>query len=373
MAGLPIIHSGLVREKSAYGRELKTLRKVLGHTPLTTCLIPVPQTFVFPNRRNFGVIFIGAGLTLLPKLRRIKPDLVHCRSFLSTFIASDLRRRAGLDYKIIYDALSLWPEMQYRRYNDAEDLAMFRQMERDIVYDVDAVVAVNDAMRDHYAQMGAGYVITNYIAASMAPDYAPRLRAPGQPIRLVYAGALYEGGMQTPQMLFKLASAVQHHLGRVHLTVLTTSPHAPLQTLAQKYLDTDQFHFEAVRDPARMPLLLAKADFACNVYRKPVTEIDMMLCATGLSTKSAEYLSAGLPILVSSYPEAIGRLVNDNKVGCTFDETRADFGLSAPQLEALMTVQTRQRAAKLARHNFDRRVVAKRFAELYRHVTDRTP
>lgn len=101
VAGLPIIHSGLVREKSAYGRELKTLRKVLGHTPLTTCLIPVPQTFVFPNRRNFGVIFIGAGLTLLPKLRRIKPDLVHCRSFLSTFIASDLRRRAGLDRKSV--------------------------------------------------------------------------------------------------------------------------------------------------------------------------------------------------------------------------------------------------------------------------------
>jgi len=69
IAGLPIIHSGLVREKLAYGQELKSLRQTLGDTQLSVCLIPVPQNFVFPKARSFGMIFAGARFTLLPKLR----------------------------------------------------------------------------------------------------------------------------------------------------------------------------------------------------------------------------------------------------------------------------------------------------------------
>lgn len=368
IAGLPLIHSGLVREKLGYWAELRKVRAALDPVPLRICPIPVTQNFVYPTRRNFNVIFTGARFTLLPKLRQINPKIVHCRSFLATWIATQLRQLSSLDYRIIYDARSIWPEMQYRRRLDQADLDAFKALEKEVVEQVDAVVGVNAPMTAHYAEMGAKRTLTNYISAPLSSASAQPVPAHDGPLRLVYAGALYKGGMQTPKMLFELAAAVRKIAGPIHLTVLTVSPHAPLQAMAQTILGPDCTTFQAVKDPAQMPKLLAAQDIACNVYKRPLTEIDEMLCKTGLSTKSAEYLAAGLPILVSPYPEAVGALVADNDVGAIFDDRKPDFGISQKTLDALRAPEVRDRAIKLAQTTFDRRVVARKFAELYREL-----
>jgi glycosyltransferase involved in cell wall biosynthesis len=365
LAGLPIVHSGLVRERWHYPAELTRVRLELGPVSLGICIIPVPQNFVYPRKRSFETIFAGAPFTLLPKLRQINPEVIHCRSFLASWIATDLRRRSDLKYRIIYDARSLWPEMQYRRRPIETDLEAFRARERELVAEVDGVVAVNEPMREHYLRMGALRVVTNYIAAPLVYSKEAESHNPDEPLRLVYAGALYQGGMQTPSMLFALAAAIRQLMGDVQLTVLTTSPHAPLKAQAEKILGSGFVTFKSITDPANMPYLLAKHHLACNVYKKPLTDIDQMLCATGFSTKSAEYLAAGLPVLVSQYPKAVGDLVVRNKVGIVFDETQKNFGLTYEKIKTMLNAQVRSRARVLASETFDRDVVSDRFADLY--------
>lgn len=371
IAGLPIIHSGLVRERHRYPAELRRLREALGNVPLRICPIPVTQNFVYPTRKSFNAIFIAANLTLLPKLKRLAPDVVHCRSFLATWIANELRQKNDLNYRIVYDARSLWPEMQYRRRPDIQDLQFFKAKENKLVSQVDAVVGVNDPMTRHYTDMGAKQAITNYIAAPLVLANRSTTRQPGDPIRLVYAGALHEGGMQTPAMLFELAAKVRDLLGPITLKVLTTSAHDPLQKIADTYLEKGVVDFEAVFDPARMSEALRQNDFACNVYKRPISDIDLALCQTGLSTKSAEYLAAGLPILVSKYPQAVGHLVEKNNVGAVFDETAENFGLTTKSLQNLLSTEVNERARELASGLFDLDVVAARFAHLYQDLSSR--
>lgn len=371
LAGLPLVHSGLVREGRRYGAELRRLRAELGALRLHLCPIPVPQTFVFPRRRTFGAIFLGAGLSLAPKLRRLDLQVVHCRSLLAATLACDLRDRFGFDYAVLYDPRSLWPEMQYRRRPDPADLEAFRRRDRALAQRVDAIACVNDPMSDHFRQLGGHDVFTNYLAADLNRSArACPTSASGEGPRLIYAGALQENGIQDPQMLFQLFLAVTRILPKAMLTVATTSPHPPLAELAGRVAGAaaKDIRFVAVTNPGDMAALLAEHDLSCNVYRAPRTEVDRQLCETGFSTKSAEYLAAGLPILVSRYPAAVGRLIKDRQVGAIFDEAHEGFGLDRTGLEALMAPDTRTAAADLAAELFDRSAVANRFLDAYDRI-----
>lgn len=368
IAGVPLIHSGLIREKWLYSREIATLRRLLGRVDFERAIIPVPQSFVHPTRRSFGTIFAGAEVTLLPKLRRLAPEIVHCRSMQAAWIAQKLRHKHSLDYRILYDARSLWPEMQFRRNPDPENLSAFKTLEAELVRAVDGVISVNQPMADHYSDMGAVRSWVNYLAASMPQNTAPDPAA--TPLKLFYAGALHEGGMQDPKLLFQLFARLDQLRPDATLTILTTSPHAPLRNLAEKVAGkaASRISFASARSPAEVIQVAQQHHFACNVYKAPTTDVDSILCGTGFSTKSAEYLAAGVPILVSPHPRAIGQLVRQQQVGHVFDDRCKDLGIDDDVVSQLLTPSTRIRCRVTAEEHFDRRRVTARFADIYENL-----
>lgn len=370
IAGVPLIHSGLLRDRWRYGREIATLRQVLGRAGFARALIPVPQNFVFPTRRSFNVIFTGARFSLLPKLQRLNPDIVHCRSLLAAWIAQQLRADHGLNYRVLYDPRSIWPEMQYRRRPDDDDLRAFKEIETRLVKAVDAVVSVNGPMADHYRQMGARHSWVNYLAASL-PETETAM-PPAAPLKLFYAGSLKEGGIQDPRLLFRLFARARD-LREAALTVVTTSPVEALQQLAAEVLDEAgraAITFTSARSPKEVIDLAGGHHLACNAYQAPKTENDRILCATGFSTKSAEYLAAGLPILVSPYPQAIGDLVTQHHVGHVFDDKQPDMGIDAQVLDRLLEPGIRQTCRQVAAQHFDRGQVVSRFVGFYRAMME---
>lgn len=372
IAGVPVIHSGMIREKWRYPQEITALRQILGRSQFERALIPVPQSFVHPTRRSFNMIFAGARFFLLPRLQRIAPDIVHCRSLQAAWIAHKLREAHGLSYRILYDARSLWPEMQYRLNPNADDLAAFKALEAELVQAVDSVVSVNQPMADHYRALGAPRSWVNYLAATL-PDKLPPPPAPN-PIRLFYAGALHHSGMQDPVLLFRLLAQVDKLSAGAELTILTTSPHPPLRALATQFAGpaAARIRYAAARSPAEVMQTAAQHHIACNVYRAPITANDRALCATGFSTKSAEYMAAGLPILVSRHPAAIGHLVSENSVGYVFDDTQNDLGLNIASLNAMMHPSMRTRCRSTAAAHFDRDRVSAQFAAIYTSLAPRS-
>src|SRR5690606_20724497 len=58
VSGVPIIHSGLIREKWNYRKEIDNIKLRLGKIPFIKIPIFVPQNFVNSSKRSFGLMHL---------------------------------------------------------------------------------------------------------------------------------------------------------------------------------------------------------------------------------------------------------------------------------------------------------------------------
>lgn len=369
LAGLPVIHSGLVREKLKYKKEIATIKELLGKSDISFKTLPIfiTQNFVYPSRFTFPLIFLGAERALYKELIIRQPDIVHCRSMLAAYIASKVKKKHRLKYKIVYDVRSLWPENIERRKPNAKNYAYFKQIEKSLVRYVDSVVSVNPEMASHYKEIGSKQTLVNYLAANVDQKPFEKLESQSNhSLKVLFLGAIRAKTIQDPILLFTIFETIHKLFNEATLTIITTSSHKKLRELALGYFGKElPITFIAVKDRAKLQRMLTEFDLAIHAYRKPTTEIYRLFASTGFATKSSEYLAAGLPIIVSKYPKSIGNLLATNNIGLVYDEDKQDGGLSVNSIKALLNEETKRIAQKVALDNFDYNVVAKKFVSHY--------
>ncbi|NRB64995.1 MAG: hypothetical protein HRU40_18570, partial [Saprospiraceae bacterium] len=113
LSALPIIHSGLIREKTSYfSTEFKAVKNRLNKAKVEFAAIPIyaPQNFVTSAKNTFKFMHFGALKHFLKILNKVQPDVIHCRSYHAAFAAINAREKYGLFYKVIFDVRGLWPE-----------------------------------------------------------------------------------------------------------------------------------------------------------------------------------------------------------------------------------------------------------------------
>jgi hypothetical protein len=110
VSAVPLIHSGFVREKINYIDEIKKIKRSLGNISFSWIPIYATQNFINSNRFTFKLMHGLSHLHLLRKMKEIKPDIVHCRSYHAAWAAITIRDKYKLNYKVIFDGRDLWPE-----------------------------------------------------------------------------------------------------------------------------------------------------------------------------------------------------------------------------------------------------------------------
>ena len=374
LSGLPIIHSGFIREKFAYLKELQTIREQLAKWQISFKTIPIfsSQNFVYPSRFTFPLIFTGWSWGLSKELSNKQPDIVHCRSMLAAYIANRAREKYNFNYKIVYDARSLWPEALELRKPNPKNYSYFKVVEKKLVESVDAIVSVNPEMGRHYEKLGCKHSLVNYLAAHIEHDISEKQNnyIDGH-LKVLYLGAIGESTRQDAILLFNIFGRIKELYQNATLTVVTTSSHSKLKQLAlQYYRKKMPIEYMAIKNRTELQRTLLKFDLAINAYRKPLNKNDNFFSQTGFATKSSEYLSAGLPIITSKHPKAICSLLNKYKIGLVFDEDKEDGGLSRNAIDSLLNEKTKHLIVKIARDNFDYNVVAKRYVSLYSSLSE---
>lgn len=367
LAGVPLANAGLLREGMGFFRQLRQIGQQLAPVGFETLPIYAPQTVFNATRRSFGFMHYGSQWHLARSLRRIAPDIVHCRSYHAAWAALQVRKRLKASYRIIFDARGLWPEEVALKHGSREspaDFAFRKEIEAKLLAECEVTVSVSQPMADQYLAIGVKRSEVIHLSASVArltAEYAGDLSRP----TLIYVGGLANDTWHRPANLVALYDKFRSTLGKTRLIVVTTSNHAAVRA-AFAHLPEDEFTLTRTQTIEELSGWLAQADFGALSYFSPESPMEMLLSSTVLAVKTAEYLAAGLPMLINETCAGAAHFVRSHNVGIPYGADHSEITEHA--LRALMTPETRAAAQKLATAEFDFAANGARYATLYRSL-----
>ncbi|MBW4964148.1 hypothetical protein [Sulfitobacter sp. CW3] len=381
LAGYPIIHSGLVREKWRYKQQLTAISERLGAENFTTRRIPVPPVGVHPKKWQLPSFTMGQHRFLAKKIRKCRADVIQCRSYVATHLALETRARFGLTCRVVFDARSLMPEegaISGRWDHNDANFAFWKQREANILASADLSLAVSQPMQDRFDKLGARRSALIHLNVDIGALDEKRIAdtsrvKAGAPV-VAYCGYLAENTWHSPTNLWEAFNSFLSHCPGARLLVITKSSHKMLRESLKAQGMAEMLKvitFTSAPSPAETVSLLQDADLSIFSYRTPANSFEKEMAEPVFATKSAEYLCAGLPMIVNNFCGGARDYAIDRDAGVGYD---VEALLSAQDVETLMRQACdRVRISHTARADFSIDQNAKRLASLFHDLSPRTP
>lgn len=366
LAGVPIVHSGLVREKFAYSKELNKVKLEIGANNFYWRNLLVPPVGIYPNKRvaklfNFGQILRNSGI-----IEDFKPDIVHCRSYFATDLALSLRKRTINPFKVVFDARSCLPEEAALRNNwdeNSPNYKFLKKMEQRLILESDIVQVVSIPMAEHFIKIGASEDKVKLVHLSVQPYEAGSVNSakyeyPKSTVKktltFCYCGSLGYNSWHHPKNLWRLFDQIKLQRPDSRLLVITKSSHSSLKKdlIAKGFGHLDGFiDFKSAASPQECGLLMEQCDIGVMSYFTANKNIEIELARTVFATKTAEYLYSGLPVLVNRTCAGASAFIDSHNAGISFDE---NVPISLNDIEKLIQISKSSHYLKeLAEKNFN--------------------
>jgi glycosyltransferase involved in cell wall biosynthesis len=372
VSAVPIVHSGLVREKFGYFDELKKVRGNLSGICFKWIPIWVTQNFVTPSRQTFKWLFFGACGKLQRIIKDFKPQIVHCRSYGAAWAALQVRKSSGYNFKIIFDARGLMPEEVAFKRNyreDGPDYIYLKKIERILLNECDLTIAVSDTMGQHYNDLGARDLDVVYLSASYDKLKVCEqiIKSKSEPIKFCYVGALTESTWHRPIELSNLFTRLKNFFPDSKLVIVSTSNREAILSHFNDW-DPDDISINESYSVESLANYLQNVDFGLMSYFNPTSERELKLANMVMAVKVAEYLCAGLPVILNKYCGGAAKVVEHHDMGVVYDPDHLD-SLDIDKIRRLLgDEKARVRISATARDLFDYQVHAQQYADIYQRL-----
>lgn len=372
ISAVPVIHSGLVREKWRYARELKLVKHKLGVINFHWLPIWAPQNLINSSKFTFKFMHGLAHRHLNKKLQMIKPDVVHCRSYHAAWAALCIKKKYQLNYKIVFDGRGLWPEevSLKRGWSDqSPNYKFLKTIEGILLTECEKSITVSDTMHEHYVKLKGINDSTIYLSADTKQlKFEKNEFEQSDTIRFCYVGALSDTTWHQPKTLISLYRYLRRLFPKTKLTVVTTSNHSELQSLFSEFPE-EEVKFTSTKTRAELNQVLNSQDFGLMTYFTPKTEKEILLANMVLAVKSAEYLIAGLPMICNKYCGGIASILKNNNMGIVYDPNTYK-GLDLISIESFMKLERKLEISNEAKLLFGSEDNAILCANIYKLLTN---
>jgi hypothetical protein len=284
------------------GRDFFRTRKAIkAHSP-SAWVIPMVPTMKRWKKNTAIVAWI---------CRFMRPSGIICRGPFATWMTLRMRER-GLTKRVCFDGRGAyaaeWEE--YRIIADDALIAQFRPLEKEAVNAADFRIAVSLALVEHWRER-YGYTSEAHavIPCTLGTDPSrPRTGDPSgrrdtDPLTLVYSGST--AGWQSFSLLEKLLTQVLDRQPNARVLFLS-KPDKHNAALQQRYpgrVDVQWLKAEEVGTT------LQACDAGILVREHTITN------RVASPTKFAEYLNAGLPVIISEHLGDFSELVRRERLG----------------------------------------------------------
>jgi glycosyltransferase involved in cell wall biosynthesis len=280
---------------------------------IDSCLIPS-----LPHRIAKRALFLEA-VRLGQIVKRHRLQIVHCRGHVATQVALIARRWFCHDLRVCYDGRSA-RAAELAEYGDRRAIAATWAMERAAVLESDYRTAVSSELVDHWKSQ-FGYTGDNHAVIPTTLDSTWPITAPPPAavssireqlgfhrpdIVFVYSGS--NAPWQGFDLLVQFVNTLAPRDTRFKFLLLTPTCEA-VHGLRMKYPGQVQ---QLYVPPSDLPGLLRACDYGLLLRPDSVTN------KVAAPTKFAEYLYAGLEVIVCGNPFA-QNFVSQNACGYSLD------------------------------------------------------
>ncbi len=330
----------------------------------------------------FLVLFLAVASSiplLIYKLFRARPDIVHCRSYMATLLAV-LAKVVFRDIKIIFDPRGFWPEegVVEGRWKEASIRFKFwKYVEQWLIRRSDRVIALSTPFADRIAQLvpearcSVIYTCADVEKFSEGRNQRSIKRAE---LKLedrtvfVYNGSLY--AWHDPLLLARMYKTVRGLLNRTKLVVVTGHNRPKLiASFVAEGLSFDDYVIINAK-PIDVPQYLAVGDYGLVPLKAIAAGSAMSVVAdTMIGTKVAEYLAAGLPIIVNQNVGGLRPLMAQYKVGISFDSENLPAMIEAIKALTASYGQYQRECELVARRCFSLEQVTSSYYRIYTKIT----
>jgi len=367
-SGLPIIHSGMTREKFGYFSECRKIRDALGDIHFQLLPIYAPQNLVNSTATTFKSLHGLAHWHLARLVKRFEPDVIHCRSYHAAWAALSIRRRFAKKYSIIFDARGLYPEevaLKKSFAENSEDYIYLKHIERELLSDCDMTIAVSSPMEKHYRMLGAKECRTIFLSADaerLKPS--PLVKRTSDTVNLCYVGALSEDTWHKTSELLRLFRRIRELIPKAILTIVTTSDHDAVRRIFDGYTGAE-VRIVQTRTLEQLKTILEQTDFGLMSYFEPKMPREIMLADMVLAVKTAEYLCNGLPIIVNRFCGGAAAIAQQHDLGLVYDPKDLSKLSAEDIFSRVPDVERRKVVASKAKELFDYSEHARDYASIY--------
>ncbi len=373
VAGVPIVNSSLIREGRAYKNETLKIKKMLGDVSFQKIAIFAPQNFIFSNRYTFHSMHWFAHKTLANIVKNTKPAIIHTRSYHATYAALKTKQKYGFDYKIIFDARGVWPEevAWKKKYSpNSENYLFLKKIEHDLLTHSDITVILSETMEtllNNDKNFNTRLIYTSADTQKLKSNIPPALNKK-QPniIKLCYIGALADSTWHSPDQLQNLYNHILKLGFDPYVKIITTSDHEKLRNSLPD-ISSEKLDFISTSSTEELLNALSDVHIGLLPYRKNTDEFAKIVGSSIVGTKTAEYLSAGLPILVNENCGGAAILVEKYGLGLCYNPD-SFANLTAPSLSKMLEINTDE-IKKTAEQLFDYESNARQYHNLYSDLT----
>lgn len=263
---------------------------------------------------------------LLPHIREIQPDLLHCHDF-DTLPAGLLWGKLH-GTPVIYDAHEYYADLCKPRLHGLSGNMLYRLIRRAELIGArlsSAVVTVDDTLGGIYRRLNRRVlIIGHYPSITLAEQAAPVFSH--DQLNLLYVGRISSdrGMLVYLELLRELL--VRGVPAQLHLAGVMT-PQAEVEIFAANLPDLEDHvtqHGWITYD--HLPELLAQADIGLSILLPEPRYV------AALPVKLFEYMAAGLPVIASNFP-SIARVISLADCGLLVDPTR-DLATIADTLQS---------------------------------------
>lgn len=373
-SGIPIVHSGMTREKFGYLEECRKIQQSLGGIPFRLFPIYAPQNLVNSSATSFRWFHGLAHWHLTRLVKRFNPDVIHCRSYHAAWAALSVRRRERLGFRIVFDGRGLYPEevaLKKGYSDDSPNYAYLKQIERQLLAECDISIAVSDPMERRYHLLGARSCRTIYLSADaerLKP--LPLSNQVSGSVNFCYVGALSEDTWHKTSELLRLFQRLRELIPSACLTIVTTSDHGAVRRVFTGFSEAEVRICQS-RTLQQLKSFLQQADFGLMSYFEPKTAREMVLADMVLAVKTAEYMCNGLPIIVNRFCGGAAAIVNRHDLGLVYDPLDLGALKAEDILSRVPDMARREAIASKARCLFDYSEHAHDYAGVYESLFEK--
>jgi glycosyltransferase involved in cell wall biosynthesis len=313
--------------------------------------------------------FIWKGSKILYSIvRKFDIKLLHARSFKPAFLSVIIKIIFKPSIKVIYDNRGLYIDESIFRNGLSKGSykeKILRTIERIVINKCDQIVVVSNAFKSHLAEQFSSRIKNIINKTTIIPnrteikfnnsDISLKLKRMKDKTICAYAGS--SASWQGIDDFYNVFSIILNIIPTTHFKILTYEPEVFLNHPPENINLAERLIVEKV-EPCNVKAELINATFGL-ILRKPD-----VVSRVSAPIKFAEYLSAGLPVILR---EGIGdteQIIKKYKVGVIIKKNEYESAISELQ-ELLNDKDVYHRCLKIADKEFNINTSFKQYEEIY--------